>query len=58
MDLIVNNAGLMQFIAIEDLTGEDWTKVLGVDCDSRLRHAGEGSSGGGLCRRDPERGTG
>jgi meso-butanediol dehydrogenase / (S,S)-butanediol dehydrogenase / diacetyl reductase len=31
VDLIVNNAGVMEFIAIEDLTGDDWTKVLGVD---------------------------
>ena len=31
LDLVVNNAGLMEFIAIEDLTGEDWLRVLGVD---------------------------
>lgn len=31
LDLVVNNAGLMSFIALEDLTGEDWFRVLGVD---------------------------
>ncbi len=31
LDLVVNNAGLMEFIAIEDLTGDDWLRVLGVD---------------------------
>ena len=31
VQLIVNNAGLMEFIAIDDLTGEDWMRVLGVD---------------------------
>jgi NAD(P)-dependent dehydrogenase (short-subunit alcohol dehydrogenase family) len=31
VDLVVNNAGVMSFIAIEDLTGDDWMKVLGVD---------------------------
>ena len=31
VDLVVNNAGLMTFKAIEDLTTEDWNKVLGVD---------------------------
>jgi meso-butanediol dehydrogenase / (S,S)-butanediol dehydrogenase / diacetyl reductase len=31
VDLVVNNAGLMTFTAIEDLTTEDWLKVLGVD---------------------------
>ena len=31
LDVVVNNAGLMTFIAIEDLTTEDWNKVLGVD---------------------------
>jgi NAD(P)-dependent dehydrogenase (short-subunit alcohol dehydrogenase family) len=31
VDLVVNNAGLMTFKAIEDLTTDDWNKVLGVD---------------------------
>ncbi|WP_133500733.1 SDR family NAD(P)-dependent oxidoreductase [Cognatilysobacter terrigena] len=31
IDVIVNNAGLMQFKALEDLTGDDWLRVLGVD---------------------------
>jgi len=31
VDLMVNNAGIMSFKAIEDLTGEDWMKVLNVD---------------------------
>lgn len=31
LDLVVNNAGLMSFIAIADLTHEDWLRVLGVD---------------------------
>jgi NAD(P)-dependent dehydrogenase (short-subunit alcohol dehydrogenase family) len=31
LELIVNNAGLMEFKAIQDLTAHDWLKVLGVD---------------------------
>ena len=31
LDVVVNNAGLMTFKAITDLTGADWLKVLGVD---------------------------
>jgi NAD(P)-dependent dehydrogenase (short-subunit alcohol dehydrogenase family) len=31
VDLVVNNAGVMRFQAIEELTGEDWMKVLDVD---------------------------
>lgn len=31
LDVIVNNAGLMQFKPLEELTGEDWLRVLGVD---------------------------
>jgi NAD(P)-dependent dehydrogenase (short-subunit alcohol dehydrogenase family) len=31
LDLVVNNAGLMEFKAIADLTGADWLRVLGVD---------------------------
>lgn len=31
LDVIVNNAGLMTFTAIEDLTGDEWSRVLGVD---------------------------
>ncbi|HTK36205.1 MAG TPA: SDR family NAD(P)-dependent oxidoreductase [Caulobacteraceae bacterium] len=31
LDVVVNNAGLMTFVPIEDLTGETWTQVLGVD---------------------------
>lgn len=31
LDVVVNNAGLMVFKAIEELTSEDWTKVLNVD---------------------------
>jgi NAD(P)-dependent dehydrogenase (short-subunit alcohol dehydrogenase family) len=31
LDVVVNNAGLMTFIALPDLTADDWRKVLGVD---------------------------
>jgi NAD(P)-dependent dehydrogenase (short-subunit alcohol dehydrogenase family) len=31
IDIIVNNAGLMVFKPIEEQTGGDWTRVLGVD---------------------------
>ena len=31
LDVVVNNAGLMQFKALEELTGEDWLRVLSVD---------------------------
>jgi len=31
LDAVVNNAGLMTFTALEDLTGEEWSRVLGVD---------------------------
>jgi NAD(P)-dependent dehydrogenase (short-subunit alcohol dehydrogenase family) len=31
LDVVVNNAGLMTFTPIEDLTGETWMRVLGVD---------------------------
>ena len=31
LDLVVNNAGLMTFIPLEELTGADWTRVLAVD---------------------------
>lgn len=31
LDVIVNNAGLMQFKALEDLTGDDWLHTLNVD---------------------------
>ena len=31
LDVVVNNAGLMSFKALEAFTGEDWMKVLGVD---------------------------
>jgi meso-butanediol dehydrogenase/(S,S)-butanediol dehydrogenase/diacetyl reductase len=31
LDVIVNNAGLMQFKALEQLTGEDWLRILNVD---------------------------
>jgi NAD(P)-dependent dehydrogenase (short-subunit alcohol dehydrogenase family) len=31
LELVVNNAGLMEFKAIEDLTASDWLRVLGVD---------------------------
>ena len=31
LDVVVNNAGLMTFKSIPDLTAEDWTRVLGVD---------------------------
>ena len=30
-DVLVNNAGLMQFQALEKLTGADWLRILGVD---------------------------
>ncbi len=31
IDVIVNNAGLMTFVPLIDLTGDDWRRVLGVD---------------------------
>src|SRR3982750_4722544 len=31
LDIVVNNAGLMTFKSLEDLTPEDWQKVLNVD---------------------------
>lgn len=31
LDVVVNNAGLMQFKALEQLTGDDWTRILSVD---------------------------
>ncbi|GJG85987.1 3-oxoacyl-ACP reductase [Gemmatimonadetes bacterium T265] len=31
LDVVVNNAGLMTFTAIADLTADDWRRVLGVD---------------------------
>jgi meso-butanediol dehydrogenase/(S,S)-butanediol dehydrogenase/diacetyl reductase len=31
LDVVVNNAGLMTFKSLEDLTPEDWQKVLNVD---------------------------
>ncbi|MCR5886891.1 SDR family oxidoreductase [Hymenobacter sp. J193] len=31
LDVIVNNAGLMEFKPLQELTGEDWLRVLGVD---------------------------
>ncbi len=31
VDVVVNNAGLMEFKAIQDLTGDDWLRILGVD---------------------------
>ncbi len=31
LDAIVNNAGLMTFASIVELTGDDWRRVLGVD---------------------------
>lgn len=31
LDVIVNNAGLMQFKALEELTGDDWLRTLNVD---------------------------
>ncbi len=31
LDVIVNNAGLMQFTPLEQLTGDDWLRVLSVD---------------------------
>ncbi|TDN40462.1 SDR family oxidoreductase [Hymenobacter sp. UV11] len=31
LDSIINNAGLMQFKALEQLTGDDWMRVLNVD---------------------------
>ncbi len=31
LDVIVNNAGLMQFKALEELTGDDWLRILNVD---------------------------
>ena len=31
LDAVVNNAGLMQFKALEELTGADWLRILNVD---------------------------
>ena len=31
LDVVVNNAGLMQFKALEELTGADWLRILNVD---------------------------
>ena len=31
LDLVVNNAGLMSFKPLEEYTGADWNKILGVD---------------------------
>jgi NAD(P)-dependent dehydrogenase (short-subunit alcohol dehydrogenase family) len=31
LDVIVNNAGLMQFKALEELSGDDWLRILNVD---------------------------
>ena len=31
LDAIVNNAGLMQFKPLEELTGDDWLRILNVD---------------------------
>jgi meso-butanediol dehydrogenase/(S,S)-butanediol dehydrogenase/diacetyl reductase len=31
LDVVVNNAGLMQFKPLEELSGDDWLRVLGVD---------------------------
>ena len=31
LDVVVNNAGLMRFKSIVDLTADDWRRVLGVD---------------------------
>lgn len=31
LDVIVNNAGLMQFKPLEQLTGDDWLRILNVD---------------------------
>ena len=31
LDIVVNNAGLMSFKPLEQFTGEDWLRILGVD---------------------------
>lgn len=31
LDVVVNNAGLMQFKPLEELTGDDWLRILNVD---------------------------
>lgn len=31
LDVVVNNAGLMVFKPITEITGDDWTRILGVD---------------------------
>jgi NAD(P)-dependent dehydrogenase (short-subunit alcohol dehydrogenase family) len=31
LDIIINNAGLMQFKPLQELTGDDWLRVLSVD---------------------------
>lgn len=31
LDVVVNNAGLMSFKPLEQLTGDDWLRILGVD---------------------------
>jgi NAD(P)-dependent dehydrogenase (short-subunit alcohol dehydrogenase family) len=50
-DVLVNNAGLMQFKALEEFTGADWLKVLGVDLlgaffftKQAFLHMGEGGA--------------
>ena len=50
-DVLVNNAGLMQFKPLEAFSGEDWLKVLGVDLlgafyfiRQAFRHMGRGGA--------------
>lgn len=31
LDIVINNAGLMQFKALDTLTGDDWLRILNVD---------------------------
>ena len=31
LDVVVNNAGIMTFVGLAELTGDDWRRVLGVD---------------------------
>lgn len=42
LDVIVNNAGLMTFKALQDFTGADWLKVLNVDLLGAVHFTREG----------------
>jgi NAD(P)-dependent dehydrogenase (short-subunit alcohol dehydrogenase family) len=42
VDVIVNNAGLMTFKALQDFTGDDWLKVMNVDVLGAVHFTREG----------------